>query len=305
VWRLMVLFLLLLPAGFAGAESPPSDLEAPALAQLLERNAPAVVTVRARLRSLVRFGGDQQENEQAVEARGVMVSPRGLVLLSNSYLSATRLVELYRSMGAPEDFTAQTIPAELRVVVAGSDRELPAVLVASDADLDLAFVQLDPVPEEPFSAVDFTSAGPLTVGRPIAVVSRLGSSFDAAPYLETARLAGRITRPREAWLLDGPLTAVGLPAFGFDGRPLGILTTVLSPSGSTLGQKEGYEPLAIGLPQRRENQPIGLFLVPAARVRVAIDAALARVAERARTTDAATNGEMPSEADRNRDAGGS
>jgi len=305
VWRLMVLFLLLLPAGFAGAESPPSDLEAPALAQLLERNAPAVVTVRARLRSLVRFGGDQQENEQAVEARGVMVSPRGLVLLSNSYLSATRLVELYRSMGAPEDFTAQTIPAELRVVVAGSDRELPAVLVASDADLDLAFVQLDPVPEEPFSAVDFTSAGPLTVGRPIAVVSRLGSSFDAAPYLETARLAGRITRPREAWLLDGPLTAVGLPAFGFDGRPLGILTTVLSPSGSTLGQKEGYEPLAIGLPQRRENQPIGLFLVPAARVRELPNRPIVYLLPPAAATDAATNGEMPSEADRNRDAGGS
>ena len=38
MWRLMVLFLLLLPAGFAGAESPPSDLEAPALAHWLEHS---------------------------------------------------------------------------------------------------------------------------------------------------------------------------------------------------------------------------------------------------------------------------
>jgi len=143
VWRLMVLFLLLLPAGFAGAESPPSDLEAPALAQLLERNAPAVVTVRARLRSLVRFGGDQQENEQAVEARGVMVSPRGLVLLSNSYLSATRLVELpvrvTTSGRVPAGYVVTRIttePEQVRVRIPVED--LGAVAALKTAPLSLA-----------------------------------------------------------------------------------------------------------------------------------------------------------------------
>ena len=207
MWRLMVLFLLLLPAGFAGAESPPSDLEAPALAQLLERNAPAVVTVRSRLRSLVRFGAISGERTGRRGSRR-MVSPRGLVLLSNSSPSATRRVGALTGAWGSGGFHGADDPGRVAVVVAGSDRELPAVLVASDADLDLAFVQLDPVPEEPFSAVDFTSAGPLT-GLPIAVVSRLGSSFDAAPYLEIARLAGRITSSARGLLLDGPLTAVG------------------------------------------------------------------------------------------------
>ena len=278
--RAIPLILLLLCAAAVGAEAP-ADPEAEALARLLDRAAPSVVTVRARLRVLMRFGGEQEEREQAVEARGALVSPRGLVLLSNSHLSAARWSEQLRGAGGPSELSVQAVPAEIRVVLAGEERERPAALVATDAELDLAFVQLEAPPERPLAAVDFAAAGPLAVGTPIAVVSRLGNAFDAAPYVETARLAGRIARPREAWLLDGVLSALGLPAFDLGGRPLGVVTTVLSrASGGAAGEVGEFEGPAPAPRQRRENDRMGLFLVPAERIRSAVEGALARVGER-------------------------
>ncbi|MCZ7650937.1 MAG: serine protease [Thermoanaerobaculia bacterium] len=275
--RLVMVALLLAGSAPVAAEI---DAEGAALAGLLERTSPAVATVRARLRVLMRFGSEQEEREQAMEARGAVVSPRGLVMLSNSHLSAARWSEQLRA-GAAGELSVQLVPAEIRVLLDGDEEERPAVLVASDADLDLAFVQLEPPPAGPLAFVDFASSGPPAAGARVAVVSRLGTGFDAAPYFETARLAGRIRRPREAWILDGVLTAFGLPAFDLSGRPLGVVTTVLSGTAAGTAPEVGeFEGPAPAPRQRRENDRSGLFLVPAARVRTAIDGALARVAER-------------------------
>ncbi|HSM50474.1 MAG TPA: serine protease [Thermoanaerobaculia bacterium] len=277
---IITLLLALLLAGSAPVAGE-GGAEAAALARLLERTAPAVATVRARLRVLMRFGAEQEEREQALEARGALVSPRGLVMLSNSHLSAARWSEQLGA-GAVGELSVQLVPAEIRVLLEGEEEERPAVLVASDAELDLAFVQLEPPPAGALPFVDFSAPGAPAVGARFAVVSRLGTAFDAAPYLETARLAGQVRRPREAWILDGVVTAFGLPAFDLAGRPLGVLTTVLSRTTGRAAPDGGeFEGPAPAPRQRRENDRMGLFLVPADRVRTAIEGALARVAERA------------------------
>lgn len=286
---LIPILLALLLAGSAPAAGE-GDAEAVALARLLERTAPAVATVRARLRVLMRFGAEQEEREQAMEARGALVSPRGLVMLSNSHLSAARWSEQLRA-GAAGELSVQLVPAEIRVLLDGEEEERPAVLVASDSDLDLAFVQIEPPPAGPLAFVDFAAPGTAAVGERVAVVSRLGGAFDAAPYLETARLAGRIRRPREAWILDGVVTAFGLPGFDVAGRPLGVLTTVLSgSSGGAVPETGEFEAPVPAPRQRRENDRTGVFLVPAERIRTAIDGALARVAERGAAAAAPAGG---------------
>lgn len=278
--RAVPLMLALLLAGGTPVAGE-GEAEAAALARLLERTAPAVATVRARLRVLMRFGAEQEEREQALEARGALVSPRGLVMLSNSHLSAARWSEQLGG-GAVGELSVQLVPAEIRVLLEGEEEERPAVLVASDAELDLAFVQLEPPPDRALPFVDFSAPGTSAVGARVAVVSRLGAAFDAAAYLETARLAGRILRPQEAWILDGVITAFGLPAFDFAGRPLGVLTTVLSrTTGRSAPEGGEFEGPAPAPRQRRENDRMGLFLVPADRVHAAIEGALARLAERA------------------------
>jgi hypothetical protein len=271
----VALFALLLIARAAVAEE-----EGVAMARLLDRVAPSIVSVKARLRTSLGAGGERDEREGVAEARGALVGPRGLIVLWNSHLSSARWLEAFGAEAhGGGGFQVQVNPVEFRVTLPGSDREHAAILVASDADLDIAFLQLDPPPAEPLPFVDFSAGGRGERGQRVLAVSRLGSAFDGAAYFESARLAGRIDKPREAWLLDGIVSSFGLPIFELSGRPVGILVTVLSrvPDGS--GAEGGdFTAFAPSLRQRQENARLGAFVLPAERVRGLIGEAAKRAA---------------------------
>lgn len=278
--------LALLVVQLIGAPAFAED-ETSALARLVERVAPSIVSVKARLRISIGSGGEREEQESVAEARGALVGPRGLIVLWNSHLSAVRWSEAFAAQGRSESgFQVQVAPTEIRVTLPGSDRDLSAILVASDADLDIAFLQLDPPPAEPLPYVDFAAGTRGELGQRVVAVSRLGGAFDGPSYFETARLAGKIGKPREAWILDGVVSSFGLPLFDLTGRPVGVLVTVLSrvPDGSAggMGEFTGFSP---SLRQRQENARLGAFLLPADRVRGLVGEATKRaealLAERA------------------------
>ena len=196
-----------------------------------------------------------------------MVDPRGLILLWNSQVSSNRLMEIMSQMGS-EDMHLKLTPAEFHVRIRGAEKEQRAFLAASDTELDIAFLQIEPVPSEPLAAIDFTAAGKAGIGQTVVSVSRLGQAFDFAPYFETARIGGELVKPRRAWILDFGLSALGLPVFSSSGEPIGVLTTVLSrlPAEAATDSTD-FTSLFPFARQRSESGSVGVFVLPTARLR--------------------------------------
>ena len=248
-------------------------------ARLLSRVAPAIVNVRVVLKTEYDFGGSVQDQESTLDARGAVVDPRGLVMIWNSQLSAGRLLEAARQMGAGEGLQLKITPTDFRVSLPGRAEELRAFLAGADSDLDLAFLQIEGELGAPLAAVDFSESEPARLGETVVGVSRLSPSFDRAPFFETARVAGQVAKPRRAWVLDASPALLGLPVFTLRGAPVGVVATVLSRVAASGAQGgDMMDVFAVGR-GRMESGPLGVFLIPAERVRGAIGQARKRAAE--------------------------
>jgi len=262
--------LLALPAASAPAAGWPD---------LVERYAPAIVNLKISLKTESETGGEPEESTE--EAVGAIVDPGGLILVWNSHFSPGRFFDLIAEMGGG-DFRMKVTPTEIKVYIDGDPKEHRAFFAAADSDLDLAFVQLEEPPEQPLPTVEFGPDPVLEVGTEVAAVSRLTGTFDRVPYVDVVRLGGRISKPRPAWILSGGnATQMGLPYFAPDGRPAGVLVTVISRAKTdALANPGGLMLDLISLGRGSvEVGPLGIFLLPSERVRAVVEQAKVRVAE--------------------------
>ncbi len=269
----------------AGVAAAPAVVGAAAAGDLLARYAPAIVRVEAVLETRLNLGGQGEAQDSRLDLLGAVVDPGGLVMIWNSHISSARMTEMMENAGRSEGMGIQVVPRSFTVML--PEGEVPALLAATDSALDLAFLQLERPPAQPLPFVDFSHSTRPAVGEPMMVVSRLGRGFDHAPYVQTARMGGVLKKPREAWILDGNLSAFGLPVFDSEGNPVGALTTVVtrgsesdSAAGSpTVGQMIGG---AFGAPG---EGPLGVFVLPGERVaslvKLAAERAQQLLAERA------------------------
>ena len=274
----VVALLAVLAICFPYAVSARAD--EPNWSAILERHAPAVVNLSVTLRTEMEGTGGSPE-ETTSEIACTVVDPGGLILCWNSNFSAGRMAELFGGFGEMAS-RMKVQPTEIKVRIGGGDAELPAFLAASDSDLDLAFVQLEEPPATPLAAIDFSKPAAVKPGVALATVSRLSSAFDYAPFYDVVHVTGAVKKPRAGWILGGGnATEVGMPYYAADGLPAGILVTVLSrsKSGNTPNpNKLMADLLSLGRGQS-EAGALGLFLLPADRVRAVIDLAKARANE--------------------------
>jgi S1-C subfamily serine protease len=246
---------------------------------LVTRYAPAIVNLKISLKAEAENGGEPQESTQ--EVQGALVDPSGLVLVWNSHFSANRFLDLFSEMGGG-DFKMKVTPTDIKVYLNGDPTEHKGFLAAADSDLDLAFVQLEEPPATPLPAVDFSQASTVQPGDEVAAVSRLTATFDRVPYFDVVRVAGEIKKPRTAWIVTGGnATQMGMPYFAADGRPAGVLVTVMSRAKSdSLSNPSGLMANLLSLGRGEvEVGPLGIFLLPADRIRPVIEQARQRAAE--------------------------
>ena len=246
---------------------------------VVQRHAPAIVNLKITVRAESEHGGEPEETTQ--EAQGALVDPAGLVMVWNSHFSANRFLDLLAQMGGGE-FKMKVTPTDIRVNLDGGETELAAFLAAADTDLDLAFIQLEEPPARPLPAIDFADAATVRAGDELAAVSRLSSAFDRVPYFDVVRVGGEIRRPRPAWIVTGGnATRLGLPYFAADGRPAGVLVTVMSKTrNDALSGSSNLMADLLSLGRGEvEVGPLGVFLLPAERVRSVIEQARRRAAE--------------------------
>ena len=247
--------------------------------ELLARVAPAIVSIKVVLKTEFNMGDSMQEQESVLDALGAVVDPDGLILLWNSQLSATRLMDAVRQMGEGEDFKLKMTPTDFRVTFAGDTAEYRAFLAASDSELDLAFLQLEAKPGKPLVTVEFGRSRAMRVGDTVFGVSRLSPAFDRAEFFETGRIAGRIAKPAKAFILDASPGLLGLPVFDLEGHAVGAVATVLSRASEPAtqgGDMMSYFALGRG---RMENGPLGVFLLPGDKVKELVAAARLRARE--------------------------
>jgi len=258
---------LLLPLALVSAARSAAGDDASDYRELLERVSPSIVGLKVVLKTEFDFGGSLQDQESTLDARGAVVDASGLILVWNSQISASRLVEAAQQMGGGEGLQLKITPTDFRVSVDGHGKEYRAFLVGQDSDLDIAFLQIEEPLERPLAAIDFEKASSARLGEPVVGVSRLSPSFDGAPYFETGRIAGEVRKPRRAWVLDASPGLLGLPVFNLRGEPVGVVATILSrvaESGPSGADMMGFFSLGRG---GVESGPLGLFLLPAERIR--------------------------------------
>ena len=265
-----------LALGLATPAPPARGADWPAL---VERLAPAVVNLKISLKAEAEGGGEPEETTQ--EVQGVVVDPAGLVLVWNSHFSVNRFLDLFAELGGG-DFKMKVTPTDIKVYLNGDPKEHRGFLAAADSDLDLAFVQLEEPPAKPLVAIDFAQPGTVRVGDEVAAITRLTSAFDRVPYFDVVRIGGEIRKPRPAWIVTGGnATQLGMPYFAADGRPAGVLVTVMSRAKTdSLSNPAGLmaDLLSLGRGQV-EVGPLGLFLLPTDRIRPVVAQAKARADE--------------------------
>ncbi len=267
---------VLVIAGAAVAGAAPRALSQE---QLLAKVSPAIVSVKVVLKTEFNMGDSIQEQESVVDALGAVVDPTGLILLWNSQLSATRLMDAVKQMGEAEDFKLKMTPTDFRVTIEGDTREYRAFLAASDSELDLAFLQLEERPERALVSVDFGRSRETRIGDAVIGVARLSPAFDRAAFFETGHIAGRIAKPAQAFILDASPALLGLPVFDSEGHAVGAVATVLSRVSEPAaqgGDMMSYFALGRG---RMESGPLGVFLLPGGRVQELVAAARLRARE--------------------------
>jgi len=240
---------------------------------LLAKRAPMVVTVKAVLKIEERSGGDNVEEPLLVH--GAVVTPGGLVLLSNTAFSPGRLLEIF---GEGEDVSKQIKmrPTSFKVILPGDDTEYDAFLAATESQLELAFIQIEGLGGRQLPAVDFGSSVDAAVGQPIVAIQRMSKDYDYAAYCRTGRISGEIAKPRRAWIVEGSLGELGLPVYTLSGDTVGVLTML--PTGSKTSAREQ----SFGIFMRMmsgSGAMEGTFLVPASSVKSVVDLAAKRAAD--------------------------
>jgi hypothetical protein len=87
--------------------------------------------------------------------------------------------------------------------------------------------------------------------------------------VQTARVGGVLKKPREAWIVDGALTAFGLPVFDAHGAPVGAVTTIVT-RGAEGGNGSAGSPtvgqMISGAAGTMGDSPLGVFVLPGERV---------------------------------------
>ncbi len=268
--RLSLLALLLLASAPAVAEPSAAPNAAPGAALGIDRHAAAIVSVEMVLH-IKRSSRDGQtrEREQRMTTTGLVVDASGLVMLGGAGQLANR-------SGGSGGRGSEVTPGEIKVRFPGEEKEYRAGLAATDAELGLAFVQIEDLGDRKPVVLDFAAAIEPQIGQLVTLLGRRSRGYDDAPFISQQRVNGEIAKPRRAWTTDGFGKLPGQPVFTTEGTPVGVIARIAPVRdavevGGRWGGRGGF-----GLGGGGAGGG-GSFILPAAIVSQRIVAALAEV----------------------------
>lgn len=225
---LLSLGILLAAAASARADAPHE--------KLIASRADAFVSLKIVLSVQVSMGGQSNEFEQTLSARGVIVDPVGLIMLPSASIAPTT--------NRP-GLELVTTPTSIRVIFAGDPKEYDAVLGATDSRLGLSFVRIKDLEGKELKAIDMERTVEPKIGDRLYGVARLGQGFDFAPYCDEASVIAYVTKPRKMWVVQGGFTQTAHPLFTANDELAGFLIDQEGVGGE--GEVPGLLPLKVVL----------------------------------------------------------
>lgn len=230
---------------------------------LLDKQASSIVTVNVVIKTQFQMGGQAQDSESRMEMQGTIVTPDGLIMLSDAPFDTKSLAAMFGMPSTGGDMGMKMTPTDFKVVVGNEDKLYTAFLAGTDSNLGLAFIKIEDLAGRTLQPVDFTTADTPSIGDKVYSISRLGKGYDYAPFLDSGWIYGQITKPQQAWVVSGA-GSIGLPVFTASGSVLGMVATV--PSGVSDSQSSGSA-MGMGMLMRMfggqgEASGMSTFLVP-------------------------------------------
>lgn len=211
----------------AGSASPMDEESKEIFARLLKQHAAAVVRVNFVMKS--SFQGQEQSQESSTT--GVMVDPRGLILVPRMVAEPTfpgvdKLTSEQRA-----SFKLET--RDFRVRLAGQDTPLEAEALTSDADLGVAWLRIKapaPIADAPeteqapgYPAIRLGDTADAAPGQAYYVIERLDDRYGGAALVSWGVIVAEVSVPRPAHVTTG---ALGL-GFSAEGKVLGYVVADL------------------------------------------------------------------------------
>ena len=266
----------LIASGVGTLLSAPSaaraDATGDALAAAVTNVGPSIVSLRVTETVTQTANGQSNNKDATAEFQGVVVSPDGLIMCTNSYISGAAILGTF---GAPTDSTSTPItiaPQEIRITVGDEPTEYYGTVAASDTTLGLEFIQIRDLNGRQLPFVNFSAASTAAapnIGDDAESVTRLDKGLDYAPLAVTARIVAIVSKPRRAYVPDSQVASLGLPVYDA-GNLIGV--SVYFPSGERTSDDRFTESIA-NLFDDNLNTRQSQFIVPVANVAPLIDLA--------------------------------
>lgn len=271
LWAVLISLSLLTPAL---AQDDSANVQA-----VVEKIAPSIVTVKVVVKTTMKMGGESMDEESKLSLQGVVVTPDGLVMVSNSPFSPKRMMEMLAGESMPAGMDYKMTPTSIKVIFGNEDKEYDAFLAATDTNLDLAFIKVEGLGDRQLTSVNLASATEAKLGQKVIAISRLTKGYDYAPYFALGQVCGEIAKPRRAWMLLGDVSQLGLPVFTLNGELLGVLTTIAPDVREEGGGAMGVAMFMRLLSGGGSSGIGGVFVVPASQVSPLVEQANRRAAE--------------------------
>ncbi|HEX5052146.1 MAG TPA: hypothetical protein VFZ65_10260 [Planctomycetota bacterium] len=193
----------------------------PVLARLVDAVAPSIVTVRvvAEVAMPAMMGGEKHEMKQ--ETLGTIVDKSGLVLVPTGALDPGAQMSMMFGGEAEMESTVTS----LKILIGDEAKELTGTVVAKDDKLGFSFVKISDLGDRVLAPLSFAQKGELAIGAEVYAVRRLPEAYDFAPIVVRNEVAGRIKKPRSAWVL-GQAAEASSPVFTADGVMCGVVAQI-------------------------------------------------------------------------------
>ncbi|MGQ0629051.1 MAG: hypothetical protein ACT4PL_13255 [Phycisphaerales bacterium] len=242
--------------------------------KLVADHASAIVTIKFVMKMEMPGSGGDHEFEE--EVFGVMMDPKGLVLVSNFQMGG-----MASRMGRGQGMSVT--PTQIKILVGDDTEGVEAKLVTRDSELDLAWVKVEKAPEKPFAAVDFSKAAEPKLGETLLFLDRLDKYFDRVPMVYETKVGATPKKPRSVYLPSDEGRRYGVPVF------------------TGMGETVGFA--ALQLPSEEDEQGMGMnrfrgavVVLPAAEIVTATERAM-KAAESAEKGDAGATEKPKTEAE--------
>jgi hypothetical protein len=216
-------------AGKASNPAKAPAAERPEWGRLIAQSSDALVAVKFVLQLKGAKGSDRSSEE---EAFCLLLDPSGIVLCPSGYIGIAPQ-SLRRSMGG-----MSATPTEFKVLVGDDPEGYEARLLARDADLELAWLQIK-APGKKLPALDLSARPQPQVGDKLLTLQRTPRYLGRAPIVSENALGGTATRPRPLLMLAGLGLAPGVPVFSNAGVLVGVTIAQRADEGErpSLGQR--------------------------------------------------------------------